>query len=198
MSTENDERSLADKAPEETAAEEPRDVTVKPAPEGFDFAAFVSGIRPTRRAVRVYARGDLAAERDVLRAEIQAAQDQQAKAAEIKRLRDSLAAVTREMNADGAVIDIVLEGRSSETVTKLHEALEKDIPGEDRQAERDLHMVAAQVVAPEGVTAELLGQIRAVSEPQWQQLIFAAAEASTTSGVVTPDFSRGRSATTRK
>ena len=192
----DDERSLADEAPEQDTA--PRDVTVKPLPEDFSFADFVAGIRPTRRAVRVYARGDLAAERDILRAQIQAAQDQQAKAPEIKKLRDSLAAITAEMNADGSVIDIVVEGRSSEAVKKLSEALEDDIPGEDKQAERDLHMVAAQVVAPEGVTADLLGQIRALSEPQWQQLIFACAEANTTAGVATPDFSRGRSGTTRK
>lgn len=170
-----------------------RDATEKPDPKTFDFASFVAGIRPTRRAVTIYARGDLAAERDLLASRLREAEDAQAPAKERGEIRKRLKAITEEM-AEGA-IDVVFEGRSTEWRKKLNDALVAD--GVEDAMVRTSHIIAQQAVAPEGVTAELLEQIRAVSEPQWSRLTFAAADANNGEGVG-PDFSRGRSGTNRR
>jgi len=170
-----------------------RDATEKQDPKTFDFAGFVAGIRPTRRAVTIYSRGDLAAERDLLSARLREAEDMQAPAKERTELRKQLKTVTREM-ADSA-IDVVVEGRSSEWAKKLRDALVKD--GVEDAMVRTSYIIAEQIVQPEGVTGELLEQIRQVSEPQWSLLTHAAAAANNGEGV-TPDFSRGRSGTPRR
>lgn len=170
-----------------------RDATEKQDPKTFDFAGFVAGIRPTRRAVTIYSRGDLAAERDLIKARLREAEDAQAPAKDRGELRKQLKAVTEEMAA--SALDVVVEGRSSDWRKRLNDALVKD--GVDDAMVRTSHIIAEQIVQPEGVTGELLEQIRAVSEPQWSALTFAAADANNGQGVG-PDFSRGRSGTPRR
>ena len=183
---------LSDTAPTEPETPE---VTLEdaPDPKTFDFAAFVAGIRPTRRAVTIYSRGDLAAERDLLAARISESQDAQRPAKERTAMQKRLKEITEEITA--SAIDVVVEGRSSEWVSKLNQALVKD--GVDDGVVRSSHIIAEQVVQPEGVTAELLEQIRKVSEPQWVALSQATTSANNGQGV-TPDFSRGRSGTPRR
>lgn len=181
-----------DEVSEETL-EVVRDATEKYNAKDFDFAAFVAGIRPTRRAVTIYSRGDLAAERDLLRARIAESEDVGAPAKDRAEMRKRLKEITQEI-ADES-IDVVVEGRSSEWVRRLNEALVKD--GVEDLAVRTSHIIAEQTVEPGGVTAELLEQIRKVSEPQWAALSHATQAANQGEGVA-PDFSRGRSATSRR
>lgn len=183
---------LSDTAPTEPETPE---VTLEaaPDPKTFDFAAFVAGIRPTRRALTIYSRSDLAAERDVLTARIGESQDAKRPAKERAAMQKRLKEITEEIAE--AAIDVVVEARSEEWRNRLNKALVDD--GVDDTLVRTSHIIAEQVVEPEGVTGELLEQIRKVSEPQWIALTHVTAAANKGEGV-TPDFSRGRSATSRR
>jgi len=172
-----------------------RDVTPDDAlsEEKFDFAAFVAGAKPTRRAVTLYARGDLKAQLDRVAEELTLAE----KAGDTKRaaqLRKDGKQVVDEMSAPGAVIDVVIEGRSDDWLTRTGDALEKD--GVTDEAEKVLRRVAAQVVEPEGVTYELLEQFRQVSEPQVRKVVVAATLANSQPVDVSADFLRASSAKT--
>jgi len=178
--------------PEETL-EVARDATEEQDPKTFDFAAFVAGMRPVRRAVTIYARGDLAAERDLLVSRLREAEDAQAPAKVRAELKKQLKAVTDEISSQA--IDLVIEGRTDEWKKRLNAALVED--GVTDVTVRTSYIIAEQVVQPEGVTGELLEQIRKVSEPQWSRMTFTAADANKGEGVG-PDFSRGLSGTSRR
>ena len=185
--SDDDGRSLAD------GPTEPRDVTEPLDAKTFDLAAFAAGIRPARRAVRIYARRDLEAALDVLDEDIKAATDlrDNVRAKELRAARED---VVREMQ--DAALDIVVEARSDEARAKLADALTAD--GLDDEGERLVRLVHAQIIEPDGFTADLLRQIRESLPGQFAKIVAAAAEANTDGSPVTPDFSRGRSATTRK
>lgn len=151
------------------------------------FAKFVAGVRPNRRAIRLYSRSDLNAMRDLLRAQIAEAVDT-GNLSEQKRLRRDLKRTTQQMSEESAVMDVVVEARSQSWIERAQKALVAK--GITRPEDQDPHIVAAQIVQPKGVTAEMLVNLRDVSESQWGQLIMAAAEANTTAGPVMPDFSR--------
>lgn len=170
-----------------------RDVTDPDAmAEGtFNFAAFVSGAKPTRRAVTLYARGDLRARIDLLAEEADLA-EKNGDTKRVAALRKEAGEVIEEMSAPGAVIDVLVEGRSSDWVEKVETALEKD--GVTDETERTLRRVAAQIIAPEGVTYELLEQFRIVSEPQVKKLVVAATMANLQPIGIDVPFSRGSSA----
>lgn len=157
----------------------------------FDFAAFVAGAKPTQRAVTLYARGDLKARLDLIGEEI----DLASKAGNQKRvltLRKQGEAIVKEMTADGAVIDVIVEGRSDDWVKRVEDDLEAK--GVTDATEKVLRRVAAQVVAPEGVTYELLEAFRQVSEPQVKKVVVAATMANTQPVSVDVPFLRGSTA----
>lgn len=169
-----------------------RDVTPEDAlsQETFDFAAFVAGAKPTRRAVTLYARGDLKAQLDRIAEDLDLAE----KSGDNKRtaaLRAEGKRVVDEMSAPGAVIDVVVEGRSQEWLTRIEEALDKD--GVTDETEKVLRRVAEQVIEPEGVTYDLLEQFRHVSEPQVRKVVVAATLANSQPLDVSADFLRERS-----
>ena len=178
-----------------TVADGIRDVTPEDAlsVEKFDFAAFVAGAKPTRRAVTLYARGDLRASLDRTAEDIDLAE----KAGDKKRageLRKQGQQILDEMTAPGSVIDVVVEGRSDDWVKDFNDALEKD--GVEDDTEKVMRRVAAQVVEPEGVTYELLESFRQVAEPQVKRLVVAVSMANSQPVEVTADFLRPASART--
>ena len=135
------------------------------APANFDFAAWVAGSRPARRSVMVYQRPDLLADLD----EVMELESRAATEAERNELLERGKAIAAEMTASR--LRIVVEARSSswqqELVSKLTEA------GITDDTERLLHLTAAQVVEPEGVTFETLRALAEVSEPQVVKIVQA-------------------------
>ena len=183
-----------------TAAVDPamliRNADKEPTLEGFDFGAFVAGVRPVRRAVAIYARGDLIAERDMLKARIREATDRGDAPATIDAMREQLADVVEQMTAPGAVIDVVVEARSRDHLERLDKALRDD--GLTDEDEITLRIVAAQVVAPAGVTVDMLRTLAQVSQPQVNLIIAAATQANAYGPGMMPDFSPAGSAAVRR
>jgi hypothetical protein len=157
----------------------------------FDFAAFVAGSRATRRAVTLYARGDLKANLDLLAEEYDLA-EKVGDTKKVKDLREQAKTITAQMTADGAAIDVVVEGRSDDWLNRFNDALDKDKITDE--TERVLRRVAAQVIAPETVTYELLEQFRQISEPQVRKVVVAATMANQQPVSVDVPFLRGSSA----
>lgn len=189
---------MASNTPDETLSAKTldaiRDVTPDDAlsVEKFDIAAFVAGAKPTRRAVTLYARGDLRASLDRYGEEIALA-EKEGDRKRAETLRKEARQVSEEMTAPGAVVDVIVEGRSDDWVDTLNEALEKD--GVTDETEKVLRRVAEQIVEPQGFTYELLEQFRQVSEPQVKRLVAAATMANRQPVDVSADFLRGSSAT---
>ena len=123
-------------------------------PGEFDFATFLEGVRSRCKTVRVYARHDLEAQIDALRA----------KALDLMNAGrvSELAGVEKEMKqlADKHAkhaLDIVLEERSRDwQARKVKELKAEGITGDHRL---EIHLIAAHVVAPEGVDGALLEEL---------------------------------------
>lgn len=163
------------------------------APEDFDFAEFVGGARPGRRAVTLSPRGDLIAEMQVLA-------DRAARATD-----DDVPALLEEYEAlkaayEGSRRTIVVEARSSEWLADLHKRLKKqfklDLSKPGDRVTLMLRQVAEQIVLPtRGVTPEALRSLYEANEVEFDKLWRACDSANRATGVV-PDFpssSRGRS-----
>lgn len=186
----NDDLPLGAKAPKGADTDGIRDVTPEAAlgEQTFDFAAFVAGAKPTHRAVTLYARGDLKARLDLIGEEIELA-ERAGNKGKTATLRKDAQAIVDEMTGQGAVIDIVVAGRSDDWIARVDEALEKD--GITDATEKVLRRVAEQVVAPEGVTYELLESFRQVSEPQVKKVVVAATLANQQAVSADVPFLRG-------
>lgn len=159
-------------------------------PATFDIAAFVAGVKPTRRAVTIYARGDLKAALDRLSDDIDKA-EKAGRTDEAAELRRDAAAVVEEMSAPGAVVDVIVEGRSDDWVSRFDAEL--DAQKITDETERIVRRVAAQIVEPAGFTYELLEQLRQVSEPQVKKIVVAAQMANVQPAGVDASFLRNAS-----
>lgn len=95
------------------------DVSPELDPATFDVEAFLNGMLPARRAVRVYFKGHLAADMDRLADEIERCGD----AAEREALSARAEALMAEFNAASVVVTV--EARSAEAITARHKALAK-------------------------------------------------------------------------
>lgn len=180
--------------------ETPVDVTRELDAEDFDFDAFVEGVRPGRRAVRVTMRADLVAELDriAIRAEGLAdpnGDEAQELADEFDRIKDQIRASQRVF---------VVEARSDERGKQILNHLEKlghQRPGkkateeqvEAWNTEAMLHRLADAIIVPSNVTVEGLRKVNAVAEAEVQKLVgaFVDASANPTKGI-TPPFSPRR------
>lgn len=201
----SDDRSLADDLT--PAIDEAVDVTPGVDAEDFDFEAFLSGVRPTRRAVKVYARADLVAQMEEVAGGYRDDLPAQAKKkvlAEVTRLRD-------EFEASGRWF--VAEARSSEWVEKFREDAtkkagdtgpldaEQDDLTEAQKSAREkvtLMQTAAQVVSPSGVTVDGLERLGDIAPAELNKIIaavtFANRQSAGSAQVLTRDFSQGHSA----
>lgn len=193
----------------EETPEAPVDVTPEVDVEDFDFEAFLSGVRATRRAVKVYARADLVAQMEEVAGGYRENMPAAAKKkilAEVTRLRD-------EFEASGRWF--VAEARSSEWVEKFREdatqragdtgaldAEQDDLTPEQVKARQQVTLMqtAAQIVSPSGVTVDGLERLGQIAPAELNKVIaavtFANRQSAGSAQVLTRDFSQGRSAKT--
>lgn len=203
MSTED--RSLADEA------KQGHDDIVDASPaidaEDFDFEEFLSGVRPTRRAVKVYARADLVAQMEEVAGGFRDDLPAQAK----KKVLAEITALREQFEASGRWF--VAEARSAEWVEKFREdasktagdtgsldAAEDDLTPEQIRARQrvTLMQAAAQVVSPKGVTTEGLERLGEVAPAELNKIIaavtFANRQSAASAQVLSRDFSPAPSA----
>lgn len=155
-----DEPSVADPAHDSRPVEE--DLT----PEGFDLAAWLAGMRPARRATTIYARPDLLADIDVLAERLQVARAA-GDDVEAARLATQVGRLRQEV-ADSA-LDVVVQATSEERRAALREqAGIKD--SEQVSVDQALALIAAHVVAPEGLDVDALRMIHQASPTQVEKI----------------------------
>ena len=178
------------------------DTSITPTVEDFDLDAWLNGARPSRRSITLYSRGDLIGRLEEFVSLIELAEDdEQRQVIEIAAEK-----VQHEFLASGQVF--TLEGRSSEWVKAYREGCAKQLglklgvkTGTVKdETEYAMRMLAEQVVVPSGMTYEKLKRLSEIAEPEVLKLIAAQVAANTqaaaTVGVVTRDFSQGRSGLT--
>ena len=152
-------------------------------PKSFDLAGWIAGVRPVRRRVPVYGRGDLQAPIDELSArEALATGDRQ------KTLRQQLEALTDELQESVVVFEI--EGRTSTWLAQFHADL-KDA-GVTDPTEASIRQLAAQIVTPQ-VTYEDLRALADVRDQEVMRLMSAAGQANSQPVTLDPRFLRGAS-----
>lgn len=191
-----DERSLADVVTVESAP----NIT----PQDFSFEDFLNGVRPPRRSVLLYPRGDLIARLDEIVTAIERAPETE----NVDDLIDEYEQVKGEFQ-NGQWFTV--EKRSSEWLEKFRLDAEKrlgmkrtrkdddDEPSLSRDdlARISVHQLAEQIVVPSGVTVDQLQRLLDTNEGEFNKLVFAMIEVNTklaqSSEVLTKDFSRRRS-----
>lgn len=209
-----DERSLAEASPEadeKSLADLSVDVTPDLDPDDFDFEAFLDGVRPARRAVKVYARADLLADLDELEDEITRATKSQDRNRLVKRFDQ----VRDEFYASGRYF--VVEARSGEWIEEFQKQAEKrlgvdagldvataeDLTPEQVKARQDIGMLllAQQIVVPSNVTVEGLQRLAERVPGEVSKLIVAQTmvnrQVAETAKVLTRDFSPAPSGQTK-
>lgn len=178
------------------------DTSITPTVEDFDLDAWLGGARPVRRSITLYARGDLIGRLEELVTLIEHADGD-----ERSELEEEAEQVQEAFLASGQAF--TLEGRSSEWVNAhrdecVKHGLKLGVKSGSLkdQTEYFLRMLAEQIVVPSGMTYEKLKRLAEISEPDVMKLLKVQASANNdvaeSAGVVTRDFSRGRSGTTQR
>lgn len=164
------------------------------AAEDFDFASWLAGVRPTRRAVRLHARADVLARLEEIAGLIEDADDERAEA-----LVDEFEALKAAFEASGRWF--VVEARSVEWVEDYRRTIRRDrgIKGALSDKEKMavlLEQLAEQIVTPVGVTADMLTNLHATNSGELNKLIVAMTMANDqiaqAAQVLTLDFSSRR------
>jgi len=174
------------------------DTNITPTVEDFDLDAWLNGARPSRRSITLYSRGDLIGRLEEFVSLIELAEDDEQR----QGFEDEAEKVQHEFLTSGQVFTV--EGRSSEWVKAYRESCAKSglklgvkTGTVKDETEYALRMLAEQVVVPSGMTYEKLKRLSEIAEPEVMKLITAQVAANTqaaaTVGVVTRDFSQGRS-----
>lgn len=162
--------------------------------DDFDFGAWLSGVRPTRRAVQLYARGDLVARLDELEGRIDAATDD-----EVDELLEEFERLRAEFR-DGRWF--IVEARSPEWVEEYRKRhTGKGKVSEAGQARILIGQLAEQIVQPQ-VTAEQLSTLYDRNPGELNKLVvamtFANNQVAESAGSLTRDFSSRRSGSMRR
>lgn len=182
------------------ATSDVEDITHDVTPEDFDFDAFVAGVRPGRRAVRVTMRADLAAEIDQIAIQADELDDHNGDDAQalMARFEDIKAQIKASQRT------FVVEGRSDnrrEQIAKTLEKLGHQKPGkkasEDEQKaynlELALHVLADAIVVPSNISVEGLRKLNNISDAEVNKLMGAFSDASMGRSVgVTPNLLQRR------
>lgn len=148
-------------------------------PKTFDLAAWIDGVQPVKHAVRVYARGDLLADLDLVKEQIDNAKTGKDYAA-VKVLRDQAGEIVDALEA--TALDIVVEGWSGSRVEAFQKPLkEAGLSDEDVM----VRQTVAQVVEPEGFTPELFASMLERIQPQAMKVASAVVAANNRAPVVT-------------
>jgi hypothetical protein len=147
-------------------------------PKTFDLAAWVEGITPVRHATRIYARGDLVAELDLVKDQIIAAKTGRDYET-VKALRDQGGVILDAL--EKSALDVVVEGWSPSRVEAFQKPLkEQGLSDEDIL----VRQTVAQVVEPEGFTSELFQSMRDALYPQAMQVVASVVAANNRAPVV--------------
>lgn len=199
----DDEALLSDETPQADTSVE---VPVATNPEDFDLTAWMEGVRPTRRGVRLYSRADVIARLEQVADEIDEAPD----GSDVNDLIDE-AEKLQETFVNG-VVWVVVEKRSTEWLDNFREEGAKRLGvtlndkgevGDRAKAQRLMfEQIAAQVVEPEGFTAEHLERLYDANEGEVTKLMTTTrhvnSQLAESASVVTRDFSQRRSTSPTK
>src|SRR5690625_1008972 len=178
------------------------DVTEDLNVEDFDFAAFVEGVRPGRRAVKITMRADLMVELDRIIAEYEASSKTER---DEEDLLERYNAVKAEIIASERIF--VVEARSDSRINEIKDEMRRlGKPEPNRKATAEmrsdwreellLRRLADAIITPSNVTYHGLIRLRKASEAQINKLVgtMQMVNSDPTAGLkgVTPDFSLGR------
>lgn len=163
--------------------------------ETFDFEAWVAGVTPTVRAVKVYAAAHLLEQVDDLERRLRVAESIPATERGITdespdQLRQQLLDVATQFEASAKVFKV--QGRSDDYVARLKARLKEQ--GITDEGDVTLHQLADAIISPR-VTVDGLRRLGEVSEPQLKTLITASALANYQPPRVDVPFSSGSSKT---
>ena len=148
---------------ETLAGDDVVDITNDLTPEDFDFDAFVDGVRPGRRAVRVTGRADLAAEVDQIAIQAEALEDPNGE--EAQALYDRFEQIQAQITASQHVF--VVEARSDHRGRQIVKQMEKQgITEPGKKASQDeiqewneevaIRRLADAIIIPSNVTVDVL------------------------------------------
>lgn len=170
----------ADATDEPLGGGEVEDVTELPNPEDFDFDAFIEGVRPGRRAVKVVTRADLMAERDqiVYRAEQLGDEDETEAAALLDRFREVTALIEESQRV--FVVEARSDARSKAIVEEVGPEPTKNTPEHEAWDDKVmLHRLADAIVVPSNVTVDGLAKLRDAVPSEFVKLWGAFVETMT-------------------
>ena len=183
------------------------DVSEPLAAEDLDFAAFTRGVRPTRRAVRIYPRGDLIGVMESIVDAIDQAGD-----GDVDHLIDEYESA-RDLYHSTSML-VVVEARSSEWVAQFRTVRAEQMgatvdwsDSDDADTKVVRHAIlteqlAAQIVTPQAVTADdlqfLIEQAEGEAGKLFAAMALANGQQSTAAKVLTLDFSQRRSRPRRR
>lgn len=185
---------------ESLAGDDVVDITEDVAPEDFDFDAFVDGVRPGRRAVRVTMRADLVAEIDQIAIQAEALEDPNGE--EAQALLNRFEQIKEQITASQKVF--VVEARSEHRMRQIVKQMEKlGVTKPGKKADEDeireyneelaLRRLADAIVVPSNVSVDGLRKINEVAESEINKLFGALHDASTNpTKSVDPNFSLRR------
>lgn len=147
-------------------------------PKTFDLAAWIDGVQPVTHAVRLYARGDLLSDLDLVKAQIENAKVGRDYGT-VKVLREQAGEIVEALEA--TALDIVVEGWSQSRVEAFQKPLKEQGLSDEGVIVRQ---TVAQVVEPSGFTAELFESLMERIYPQAMQVVAAAVAANNRAPVV--------------
>ena len=142
-----------------------------PAPEDFDVASWLGGVRPTRRAVRLYGRADVLGRMEEIAGMVELVDDPGELLDEFDALKDAFEASSRWF---------VVEARSAEWVEDFRRVArqryglgKRDTITERHQVAILLAQLAEQIVSPTGVTPEHLERLHETNAGELNKLVVA-------------------------
>lgn len=191
---------MSSTAPETSLADLVVDTTPPlPPPAEFNLQAFVRGVRPTRRSVKLYQQADLVSQLEKLADQIEQLPD----GPQVDALIDQAEDLQAKFLSGG--VWFTVEKRSSEWVQAYRERTAaaaglKNTDTEQAKMQLMLHQLAAQIVEPAGVTVEDLRAMYDQNEGEVSKLVVAMTmvneQVAEAAKVVSLDFSQRRSGRT--
>jgi len=166
---------------------EVEDITETVTPEDFDFDAFVAGVRPGRRAVRVTMRADLVAETEQLVIQFDDLDDEDKDGELAERILAEYQALKAQILDSRRTF--VVEGRSDHRRRQIAKQMDKQgvtKPGKkadeeehaDYNRELAIHCLADAIVIPSNVTVDGLRKLYEISSAEVDKLSGAFMDAS--------------------
>ena len=147
-------------------------------PETFDLAKWIDGVEPIEHAVKIYARGSLLAELDIIKGELDNAKLAK-NYARVKELGDKAAEIVAALEESALTVKVV--AWSQDRIDAFTEPLKAaGMSDEDRVIEQ----VAAQVTEPAGFTADQYRTLLERVRPQAETIAGAVLAANTRVPVV--------------